>query len=225
MSDTRKKIFTYVSPQTHVNTANKLCYELPIILNQIPSIQELFPLISNPLYYTDFIAISVDTFYKTEYQIDTFDIIQALSTLIKSNQRNTKIIVLVDESTNASLIRNIISFPCITSVAMILKRPEQFKQAAEYINRLSNDDYSLDPQVLELIKPKKKLRIETNNLKLTARQEQVLRLIQERGCSNKVLGRILKLSESTIKMHVGAILKKYGLKNRTQIAISGIKEK
>ena len=56
------------------------------------------------------------------------------------------------------------------------------------------------------------------SLKLTPRQSQVLKLICHRGLSNKAIGNILKISESTVKIHTSAILKRYGVKNRTQLA-------
>jgi DNA-binding NarL/FixJ family response regulator len=54
---------------------------------------------------------------------------------------------------------------------------------------------------------------------LTERQQQVFRCITERGSSNKVIARYLSISESTVKLHVTEILKKYGVKNRTQLAV------
>lgn len=52
---------------------------------------------------------------------------------------------------------------------------------------------------------------------LTFRQEQILQLIKTRALSNGQIANMLKISESTVKMHVGLILKKYGLRNRLQL--------
>ncbi len=57
-------------------------------------------------------------------------------------------------------------------------------------------------------------------MKLTPRQSQVLKLICHRGLSNKAIGNILKISESTVKIHTSAILKRYGVKNRTQLVLA-----
>lgn len=57
-------------------------------------------------------------------------------------------------------------------------------------------------------------------MKLTPRQGQVLKLICHRGLSNKAIGNILKISESTVKIHTSAILKRYGVKNRTQLVLA-----
>lgn len=56
-------------------------------------------------------------------------------------------------------------------------------------------------------------------VKLTLRQQQILDLIKERGASNKVIAKTLNITESTVKLHVGIVLKKFGVKNRTQLAL------
>lgn len=56
-------------------------------------------------------------------------------------------------------------------------------------------------------------------IKLTTRQQQILNLIKERGASNKVIAKTLNITESTVKLHVGLVLKKFGVKNRTQLAL------
>ncbi len=52
---------------------------------------------------------------------------------------------------------------------------------------------------------------------LTPRQREVLASIAQ-GLSNKEIGRKFSLSEKTVKVHVGAILKALGVTNRTQAA-------
>jgi DNA-binding NarL/FixJ family response regulator len=59
-------------------------------------------------------------------------------------------------------------------------------------------------------------------IQLTNRQQQVYELIAARGLSNKQIARILKISESTVKIHVSAILKNLCVRNRTQLALSKI---
>ena len=59
----------------------------------------------------------------------------------------------------------------------------------------------------------------TGKINLTNRQEQVFKYIIERGSSNKVIAKSLGISESAVKLHVTEIFKKYGVKNRTQLAV------
>lgn len=57
-----------------------------------------------------------------------------------------------------------------------------------------------------------------NILKLTPRQDEIVKLIMNRGYSNKEIAKHLKISESAVKLHVGMVLKKVGCKNRTQLS-------
>lgn len=66
----------------------------------------------------------------------------------------------------------------------------------------------------EQSKPKK---IETS---LTERQQQVFDLIANRGLSNKQIARVLSISESTVKIHVSAVMKTLCVRNRTQLALT-----
>ncbi len=59
-----------------------------------------------------------------------------------------------------------------------------------------------------------------DKFRLTPRQQQVLKLVCHRGLSNKAIAGILKISESTVKIHVSSILKEYGVKNRTQLVLA-----
>lgn len=54
-------------------------------------------------------------------------------------------------------------------------------------------------------------------IRLTARQEEILRLIIYRGLSNKQIARQLGISESTVKLHCSILFEKYAVQSRTQL--------
>jgi DNA-binding NarL/FixJ family response regulator len=56
-------------------------------------------------------------------------------------------------------------------------------------------------------------------LRLTERQSEVLALMME-GTSNKQIGRTLGLAESTVKIHVSAILRALKVSNRTEAVVA-----
>jgi DNA-binding NarL/FixJ family response regulator len=64
--------------------------------------------------------------------------------------------------------------------------------------------------------PKKIIK---NTITLTPRQAQIVSLISDRGLSNKKIAQSLNITESTVKIHVSAILKAYGVRTRTQLAV------
>jgi DNA-binding NarL/FixJ family response regulator len=63
-------------------------------------------------------------------------------------------------------------------------------------------------------------KIEKKGIRLTERQKEVLELICKRGLSNKKIATILKISESTVKLHVSSIMKEYGVRNRIQLVLA-----
>ena len=58
--------------------------------------------------------------------------------------------------------------------------------------------------------------------RLTPREHQVLELIA-RGLSNKLIARELEISEKTVKAHVGHLLGKLGVTDRTQAALYAVR--
>lgn len=61
-----------------------------------------------------------------------------------------------------------------------------------------------------------------DSIKLTPRQSEILSLVCNRGISNKKIAQMLNISESTVKVHMSSILKAYRVRNRTQLALSGV---
>lgn len=53
----------------------------------------------------------------------------------------------------------------------------------------------------------------------TPREKHILELLIQRGLSNKQIARHLHITESTVKLHMGSLLKKFGARNRTQLVI------
>jgi DNA-binding CsgD family transcriptional regulator len=59
-------------------------------------------------------------------------------------------------------------------------------------------------------------------IKLTKRQEEVLYWLQ-RGANNEHICQRLNITDATVKAHTGAIMKKYGVRNRMQLILSTTK--
>jgi DNA-binding NarL/FixJ family response regulator len=56
------------------------------------------------------------------------------------------------------------------------------------------------------------------NISLTFRQQQIANLVTHRGLTNHQIAKQLGISDSTVKLHLGIVLKKYGVQHRTQLA-------
>jgi DNA-binding NarL/FixJ family response regulator len=59
--------------------------------------------------------------------------------------------------------------------------------------------------------------------KLSTKQEEVFKLLCQ-GLSNKTIARQLGVSEATVKVHVRCVMRKFGVLNRTQVAIIAVDE-
>ena len=81
----------------------------------------------------------------------------------------------------------------------------------------SGDHQPFEPPVIQCATA----QLDGGEPQLTGRQQAILRCIC-RGYSNKTIARTLDIAESTVKIHVKVILRKIGLKNRTQAAIWAI---
>jgi two-component system, NarL family, nitrate/nitrite response regulator NarL len=60
--------------------------------------------------------------------------------------------------------------------------------------------------------------VSTDSLELTHRQKAVLSMLAQ-GQSNKLIARSLGISDTTVRVHVRAVLRKLGVNNRTQAAL------
>ncbi|MCZ6812424.1 MAG: response regulator transcription factor [Alphaproteobacteria bacterium] len=82
----------------------------------------------------------------------------------------------------------------------------------------SSEGKPADAVLAGLDRTRSALGAQANSLMLTQRQLEVLALIGQ-GLSNRDIANRLTISEGTVKLHVGAILKTLGVSNRTQAAL------
>lgn len=71
--------------------------------------------------------------------------------------------------------------------------------------------------IIDQLPGAKKQDTKKSEIKLTPRQEQIFSIVVTKGSSNKSIAKMLNITESTVKLHMGQILKKFGVKNRTQL--------
>jgi DNA-binding NarL/FixJ family response regulator len=188
------------------------------------SIESFFPKLSNPNYKVDFICVDVEFLQK--YSVtNPYALVATLRTLAhstlyrdstgKAKIRNPKIIGIVGHDSQATIIKEML--PLVDTLGMRMSNLWTGEMVLENQKKLLEGDMRVPKQIQCLLRKNK--RKVSNEIKLTPRQKQVVRMVIKSGASNKIIARTLNISESTVKLHIGAILKKYGLRNRTQLAV------
>jgi DNA-binding NarL/FixJ family response regulator len=205
---------------------SQLKTQLPLNINAVSEITELFAMLSDCKFKSDLIVIDVERLFKLN-GADAFGIIDTLSTIIsctvyreenvsKPLHRNTKIVAAVSITTNPKLIKELLG----TKISGFYPRGLEFNTTEKVlaITELLSGAFHVPVKIKEIISSKHK-SLDKDEIVLTPRQEQVAALIQDRGASNKVIAKMLNITESTVKLHVTQIFKKYGVRNRTQLAV------
>lgn len=148
------------------------------------------------------------------------EIISMISTLhiCLSNPEKMKFAVVIEKSCNLALIKSLqdseISglVPCCSSFS--------YDKTIEALRKIMKGENHWPRDIIDIAT---NVDIKAPNIKgskLTVRQHEVLLLVCNRGLSNKKIAAALKITESTVKIHVSAILKIYGVRNRTQLALA-----
>lgn len=150
-----------------------------------------------------------------------FEFMAMLETLIKfaTDSRSIYIAVGIDKDTPHRLIKDLRK----TSVMGILPSTDfGVSELDKAIEEVQNGNQYWPRHIIDQL-PGAVVRLKhsTDEIKLTNRQSEIFNLVCKRGLSNKKIAQILNISESTVKVHISAILKAYRVRNRTQLALSG----
>jgi len=205
----------------------------PIKFQSLRNIEDIFSSLSDVNFYADYLCLDLK-YIKSVEGVHGVELLTTIQTLIsctvcreytsfgvKTQKRKTKVLCIVSETDDPKEIRAIDKI--VDGLAPRVGETWTHKMVHEYIeNHLINEDMSMPKMIQEYLKNSNKvikLKFKKDDINLTPRQEQIHTLISTRGVSNKIIAKTLNISESTVKLHVSAILKKYGVRNRTQLAV------
>jgi DNA-binding CsgD family transcriptional regulator len=202
--------------------------DLKAELKLVNTFTELYPLLSDQQFTTNLICINIESLYE-KGNIEAWNNINALSTIIKSTvcrpsgtgiptKRQVSIAVCANKNSNINHIKDFLSMNelCIG----IFPKSDPFTKEDQHAATVAFlDGIKHIPEFFSNKIKNKKKQTETDPCQLTPRQKQIFDLIIHRGASNKAIARILNISESTVKLHMTAILKKNSVRNRTQLAV------
>jgi two-component system, NarL family, response regulator LiaR len=144
----------------------------------------------------------------------------AAITEIKKKNQDAKILVLTSFSDD----KNVFSAIKAGASGYLLKdsSPEDLMQA---INDVYQGKSSLHPVIAQKVihEMHQPSDLPPTDDPLSAREVEVLRNVAQ-GMSNQEIAKTLKIKEGTVRIHVGNILNKLQLANRTQAALYALRE-
>lgn len=187
---------------------------------QVHTFADLLTFLSSCAEYPTAICIHLQTLVCME-KVDIVEAVNTIRTMsrCKVPDKSIPIGILVDKTTEQKMLKQLTTLD-IHGMITEEDLPDLVSIEDAFRALFTGHAYRSASFVRRLhAKPKVVRREDPNQVRLTARQDQIARLICTRGASNKVIARLLDISESTVKLHVSAIFKKFGVKNRTQLAL------
>ena len=166
------------------------------------------------------ILFELDIFKDVPDDTDVCEITNMISTLYKFSKHPGDLTqaVIVKESSDLGIIKSLHSTIIKGFVPASLWLGIQ--ETEYYLKELMAGRRHSHKNILEKSnKTPKKVRNSKETIHLTERQKQISRIICNRGISNKAIAKLLNISESTVKLHISAVFKKFGIRNRTQLAL------
>jgi len=192
---------------------------------KINSLNDLFVSLIDSSFKTDLILIDLHHLYNniktTNELMVLIDILHTIVSFIKYRSYNTnlenqdiKLALIIDINSDIKIIKSL----CSIEMSGIYPRGLEFTlmEKEESIKKLIGNQANMPKKILDRLKPKKEIK---QTIILTPRQDQILNLICDRGASNKVIAKLLNITESTVKIHITALLKIYNVSNRTQLVL------
>jgi len=171
----------------------------------------------------DLIIINQQVFKEMQYPIvDTVEMINTMTKFCMGNKRPKISVLIEDTKCGSDFIKELKS----CGIAGIIPNPVTLSNLSMMALTDLLDGVQHWPKefINEIANKKKKQKANSTNPEdqLTSRQHQIYELIAQRGLSNKQIANSLRISESTVKIHVSAIMKAFCVRNRTQLALSAI---
>lgn len=205
----------------------RLARELDLHFSPVSTISYLTLILGTPTCKVDVILVDLNFLYSLQGGTTGFELLNTLTTLSKFTayqevacepvDRDVKIAVLVDEDSSIELLRDFLGLPGNCGFIHCGGNAD-YHELRTALTDIVEGRVHIPRIIKEKLYPKP-IRGTKPSISLTPREQQVLSLIRDRGASNKIIAKMLDISESTVKLHIGKVLKKYGAKNRTQLAV------
>lgn len=204
----------------------KVTQELPVAWHNVQSYGELFTKLS--VTPAQIVVVDIDAMVSAP-DCNLLDIANSIHILAKatsthwpSQKNNLRLYAIAGADTDIHVIRELLKMPSISGIVGVAGNDFTYDEIKSGILAMLEGKYHIPQPIHQKLDEKKvkRVRRDSVNKPLTGRQQQILNLVCKDGASNKAIANKLKITESTVKLHLGLILKKYKLRNRTQLVLS-----
>lgn len=176
-------------------------------------------IMSSLLLPTPLLLIDIDIF--EQQNVTVTEIVNMISTMYHClpNPIKMKLAVVAGKSCNLSTIKYLQEAEILGILPDI--KSYDYERLLNALNNVLSYKIHWPKDIIETLTGISPVKIiSLPGVRLTERQSQVLSLVCNRGLSNKKIAQALKIAESTVKVHMSAIFKEYGVRNRTQLVLA-----
>ena len=196
---------------------DQIATECQVRIEVVESVKELFNYITKHGKNIQVIIIGAWQEVYAEAKLSIIEVITAVRTLIHCTGRDIKLAVGINSQVDNAVVQEIRRMP----IDYFWPGSGEFsaEEKIETMQAMLEGRPFTCARLEAMLKPQRRAKNKPTGVNLTPRQNQIMEIIAQRGASNKVIARMLGITESTVKLHMSGILKKYGVRNRTQLAL------
>jgi DNA-binding NarL/FixJ family response regulator len=170
-----------------------------------------------PTFTQDVLILDIQVLTDSD-QVHIMDRVQCLHTIRQIAQNpDLKLCVAVNSHVHPDLVRPLTKMVGVHGIMPIPSQGFTYDHLLTGLREVLQGVWHVPDLIHQKIYKTAPVHAPTSN-KLTDRQMEILDLVVKQGASNKVIANRLKITEGAVKHHVGKLLKKYGLRNRTELA-------
>jgi DNA-binding NarL/FixJ family response regulator len=220
ITDTPPSIIIYYSKEDpNVDVLCGIHNNFNMIVLVINDQEQLLRFLSSTSKRISYLSLDIE-YCQNLVNTTSHDYVRMLDTILSLRDNRVPIIGITKLDTDARLIKEFMNIPEVNGIIIGAAESNE-EEMNEALTDLFQKKFHIPKRIKQKIQElkKKKKIVTSGEIVLTPRQTQILNLVLSKGASNKVIANILKISESTVKLHITSILRKYGLRNRTQLAL------
>lgn len=223
--DDRKTHFTYLIPSTPRMIAQQtmlgFCEHMRITMDRCESWMQLISKLQMTNYSTDVVIVDLAVITGV-HGSSLMDMINCVHTVRRSvtHKNNFRLYVAVAAHADLNVIRQVLKTPGVHGLCPILTQGFDQNDLQLAVTHMCLYQNHIPDQIQQRLKQRKHTsHKKSSSAKLTPRQAEIFELITKHAASNKVIAHRLKISEGAVKTHVGNLLRKFGLRSRTELAV------